>query len=251
MHDARDTSPGSTPAPRSTRRMPSITPTRGSSGRGRDLVDDAASPSAVGEHDVGERAADVDADEPARRRIGRRSRSTGVGDRVVVRRAASTRPGRSDVGEHRIVDRALDRRSEAAATGRAHHEAVAGGEVDAGLPSSGAPRRCRRRRSTAYEPGCARSTAVARPGGGSSMRSPRTVSSASAEQLDHRSRCRGRRATARRRRSRAAGASAARRTGTAPRAARPAGSPSGHRGSSSRWRRARRRRGAPPMPPKS
>ena len=65
VHDPRHVAGRDADAPLSTCRTPSITPTRGSSGVVGHLVDVEVAVG-VGEHDVGERAADVDADEPAR-----------------------------------------------------------------------------------------------------------------------------------------------------------------------------------------
>ena len=98
-------------------------------------------------------------------------------------------------------------------------------------------------RSTAYTPG-APAPPPSTPGGGSSMRSPRTVSSASREHLDDDLGAEPAPPFAGAAGVGAGGATGARRTGTAPRAARSAGSPIARRGSSSRSRRARRHRGA-------
>ena len=81
-----DTSPGATPAPLSTWRTPSMTPTRGSSGVVGTLSTWKLAVG-VGEHDVGERAADVDADEPARVAHSSLIRRTRTGSRAPRARA--------------------------------------------------------------------------------------------------------------------------------------------------------------------
>ena len=135
-----------------------------------------------------------------------RSRSfVGVRRGVVAGRACArdvTVAASRTVGARRVGARSCrSGGTEAAATRRAHHEAISGDELDADLPRAPAPRRVP----------SARSTSTTRVAGAAAVRARRRELDAVTahgelgvgEQLDHRSRCRGRRATRPARRSRA------------------------------------------------